>query len=67
MIQDYTGDIVIVGDFNLDYKLATYYVKKYKDLIYRNDLHQTVNKSTRETRNCSTVVDHIVTKVTLQW
>lgn len=35
LIQDYTGDIVAVDDFNFDYKLDTYYVQKYKYRMYR--------------------------------
>jgi hypothetical protein len=62
------GKKIIVGDFNYDVSTNTFYVKKYKDLIYRNGLFQIVNIPTRQTINSATIIDHIITdQKNLQW
>jgi exonuclease III len=48
-VQSFDGKKIIVGDFNYDVSTNTFYVKKYKDLIYRNGLFQIVNIPTRQT------------------
>lgn len=62
-INEFTGNIIIMGDINYDYNLSTFYIQKYKDLIYKNGLRQIVDQPTRVTDHSATIIDHVITNV----
>jgi NADPH-dependent 7-cyano-7-deazaguanine reductase QueF len=46
----------------------TFYIKKYKEILYKHGLHQIITKPTRETANSSTIIDHVITRLkNLEW
>jgi hypothetical protein len=62
------GEFIILGDINLDFMQDTFYIKKYKEILYKHGLHQIITKPTRETANSSTIIDHVITRLkNLEW
>lgn len=55
------GQLIIMGDYNINYGRNEYYSRKLKTIIERQGLYQLVNEFTRVTKNTSTVIDLIVT------
>lgn len=58
---DFDGNIILIGDFNIDFSRDTFYCKKLRDLFYKNALYQIVTTPTRITNNSETIIDYIVT------
>ncbi|KAL3287247.1 hypothetical protein HHI36_001723 [Cryptolaemus montrouzieri] len=56
-----TGDIIGIGDFNIDLKSDTYYAKKCVKLINNNGLHLLVKYYTKITKDSAALIDYVIT------
>lgn len=60
-VINFTGTLLIVGDFNFDFKKDTFYSNKMKSMVYKYGLYQLVRLPTRITQHSSTLIDLIIT------
>jgi hypothetical protein len=54
-------EIILLGDFNIDYLMQDEIPKQWKILTQSYDLHQLVTQPTRVTKNSKTCLDHVYT------
>lgn len=54
-------DIVIAGDFNIDWNRDEFYKEKMENIIKDNGLKQIINENTRITKNTQTLIDYVIT------
>ncbi|XP_037822581.1 serine protease/ABC transporter B family protein tagA-like [Lucilia sericata] len=60
-ILDINCDIIISGDFNIDWSQNNFYKNKIENIINDNGLNQIVNKYTRVTNRSNTLIDYVLT------
>jgi endonuclease/exonuclease/phosphatase family metal-dependent hydrolase len=60
-ISDYRGTIILMGDFNLNLLQSSYYINKYRNIIYKHGLSQIIQQPTRITYDSATLIDHVIT------
>lgn len=60
-VSSFKGDIICLGDFNIDLKKKSFYSEKCKSIIVQNGLTQIVDDYTRITENSSTLIDYVIT------
>lgn len=54
-------DIIIAGDFNIDWNKNEFYKSKIQNILDDNGLKQVVNECTRITVNSMTIIDYVIT------
>ena len=54
-------DILITGDFNIDWSKNSFYENKIEKIIKENGFMQIVEKYTRITETSSTIIDYVIT------
>lgn len=54
-------DIIIAGDFNIDWKKDNFYKEKIENLLNDNGLKQIVTEYTRITQYSKTLIDYVIT------
>lgn len=54
-------DIIIAGDFNIDYNRESFYKSRINNILNDNGLKQIVNESTRITSRSRTLIDYVIT------
>lgn len=59
-ISEMNCDIVIAGDFNIDWSKESFYKNKLKCLLDDNGLKQVMKDFTRITENSKTLIDYII-------
>lgn len=60
-ISDYNCNILITGDFNIDWSKNSQYKNKMECTLNDNGLRQLVNEYTRVTKSSSTIIDFVIT------
>ncbi|KAL3287673.1 hypothetical protein HHI36_002140 [Cryptolaemus montrouzieri] len=65
-MKELNGDIICIGDFNIDLKSDTYYAKKCIKLINNNGLHELVKDYTRLTKDSATLIDVVTNNKNLK-
>lgn len=59
-LAEFGGDVICLGDFNLNWKISTFYTDKCRSIIYEAGLKQLINEYTRITENSRTLIDYVV-------
>lgn len=54
-------DTIIVGDFNIDMSIDTFYSKQLSNILIQNGLKQLINEPTRITNTSATKIDLLIT------
>lgn len=60
-ICDKNIDIIVAGDFNVDWSKEGFYKQKLQQIISDNGLVQVITDYTRITRNSRTIIDYVIT------
>lgn len=55
------NDVIIAGDFNIDWSIDSFYKKRIERILNDNGLKQIVNEYTRVARNSKTMIDYVIT------
>ena len=63
-LSESAKDIVIVGDFNIDWSRESVYKMKIECIINDNGFKQLIKDYTRVTKDSKTVIDYVITNVT---
>ena len=53
------GDCIVIGDFNIDFSIDSFYSKKLQTIMLNLGMKQYVNKPTRVTKDSKTIIDLI--------
>lgn len=61
VLSEKNCDILIMGDFNIDWSKNSFYKMKVQSLMHDNGLRQIVNQFTRITNLSKTIIDYVIT------
>lgn len=60
-INESIADIIITGDFNIDWSNNNIYKKKLERMFNDNGFKQIINEYTRVTKSSNTIIDYVIT------